>query len=81
MAYKRFVDNVPLAIDVGIVRGLQKDILLFLCSNLDINGPDGHQVCVDFAKEDGDMAARRVELKRRLAGLELARRELLNVSI
>lgn len=81
VAYKRFVDNVPLAIDAGIVRGLQKDILLFLYSNLGINEPDGHQVCVEFAKEDSDMAARRLELKKRLAGLELARRELLNVSI
>ncbi|KIM36796.1 hypothetical protein M413DRAFT_13760 [Hebeloma cylindrosporum] len=81
VAYKRFVDNVPLAIDVGIVRGLQKDILLFLCSNLGINGSDGHQICVEFAKEDNDMAARRLDLKKRLTRLELARRELLNVSI
>jgi len=81
VAYKRFVDNVPLAIDVGIVRGLQKDILLFLCSNLGINGPDGNQICVDFAKEDTDVAAKRLDLKKRLARLELARRELLNFSI
>ena len=81
MAYKRFVDNVPLAIDFGLVRGLQKDILPFFYSHLGINGQNGHQICMELAEEDADMAARRLGLKETLGRLELARRELLCVSI
>jgi hypothetical protein len=81
VAFKRFVDNIPLAIDFGLVRGLQKDILPFFYSHLGINGPDGHQICMELAQEDPGMAARRLALKETLGRLELARRELLCVSI
>jgi hypothetical protein len=41
VAYKRFTDNVPLAIDSELVRGAEKGMLQLLYTSLEINGSDG----------------------------------------
>ncbi|PPR05458.1 hypothetical protein CVT24_008227 [Panaeolus cyanescens] len=43
VAYKRFADTVPLAIDVELVQGAEQGILLKLYSGLGINGDDGQR--------------------------------------
>ncbi|KAF8885931.1 hypothetical protein BD779DRAFT_643686 [Infundibulicybe gibba] len=40
VAYKRFADNVPLAIDYELVRGTERGVLAALYEGLGINGPE-----------------------------------------
>ena len=49
VAYKRFADNVPLAIDFELVRGA--GALQTLYTNLGINGSDGLHICQELAQE------------------------------
>ncbi len=44
VAYKRFSDNIPLAVDNGLVRGFGHDLLKKLTTGLRIYGPDGEEV-------------------------------------
>ncbi|KAG5649860.1 hypothetical protein H0H81_001744 [Sphagnurus paluster] len=81
VAYKRFADNVPLAIDLDLVRGAEKDILRVLYADLGINGPDGHRICVELAQESLQVADRRLDLQKRLERLEIATGELLSIGI
>ncbi|KDR69882.1 hypothetical protein GALMADRAFT_145261 [Galerina marginata CBS 339.88] len=77
VAYKRFADNVPLAIDLELVRGVEQDLLPILFSGLGINGPEGDKICKDFAQESPQVADRRTDLLKKLERLENAHRELL----
>jgi len=81
VAYKRFVDNVPLAIDQELVRGIERDILPTLTGGLGIHGPDGIRICRDLSQESPNIAGRREELMKKLERLEKASEELLRVDI
>jgi hypothetical protein len=50
VAYKRFADNVPLAIDHELVRGVERGILSIMNAGLGINGPDGLRICKELKK-------------------------------
>ena len=78
MAYKRFSDNVPLAVDNDLVRGSGHDLLKKLTTGLRIYGPDGEEVCREMAQEDIETAQRRSELLKRLERLKIARQELMH---
>jgi hypothetical protein len=75
VAYKRFADNVPLAIDYELTQGLSRDILKVLNTELGIYGPRGHEICADMARESPHIADRREELVNKLERLESASRE------
>ena len=79
VAYKRFTDNVPLAIDLDLVRGVEKGVLLALYTNLGINGPEGSRICSEFAQESPQVADRRADLQKKLDRLESASGELLSL--
>jgi hypothetical protein len=79
VAYKRFADNVPLAIDFELVRGAERGALQTLYTNLGINGSDGLHICQEFAQESPHIADRRVELLKKLERLEHASLELLSL--
>ncbi len=81
VAYKRFADNVPLAIDVELVRGLEGNLLKVLFSHLGINGPKGDAVCKEFAQENRKVADRRVDLRKKLERLEAGHMELLTAFV
>ncbi|THU86328.1 hypothetical protein K435DRAFT_868411 [Dendrothele bispora CBS 962.96] len=77
VAYKRFADNIPLAIDHELVRGLEKDILDILTSQLRIySEADGLQICKELAEENPRIAGRREELTKKLERIQAASREL-----
>lgn len=76
VAFKRFVDNVPMTIDLELVRGVEKDILHVLYSHLAINGPKGDAICKELAQESRKIAERRADLQKKLERLESARFEL-----
>ena len=79
VAFKRFVDNVPNAIDVELIRGVEKDLLQTLYVGLGIHGKDGHQICGDLAKENPAVAHKREDVKKKLERLNVAMQELLSM--
>lgn len=81
VAYKRFSDNVPLAIDYELVRGVQRDVLKVLNSGLGIHGPDGHRICKEMVMESPHVADRRQELLKKLERLSVASSQLLQISL
>ena len=70
VAYKRFVDNVPLAVDRDLVRGICQDVLKILNAGLGINGPNGHRICNELAQESPNVAGKREELVKKLETAE-----------
>lgn len=79
MAYKRISDNIPLAIDHGLVRGIEREVLQILNIGLGISGADGHHICKDLAQENPTIAGRREELKKKLDRMHSASQELLQI--
>jgi hypothetical protein len=81
VAYKRIADNVPLAIDHELVRGVGRELLPSLHAGLGINGPEGMRICRELAQESPSVAGKREELLKRLERLETASRELVRVGL
>lgn len=81
MAYKRFTDNVPLAIDQEFIKGIERGLEEALYSGLKINGPDGHKIALELVQEPSSIATQRELLHKKLGRLNTAREELLHVSI
>ncbi|KAJ6458250.1 P-loop containing nucleoside triphosphate hydrolase protein [Mycena sanguinolenta] len=81
VAYKRIADNIPLAIDHELVRGVGRELLPTLYRGLGINGPDGVRICRELAQESPSVAGKREELLKRLERLETASRELVTVGL
>lgn len=81
VAWKRFADNVPMAIDhelvLGLVRG--RGLQSALLQGLGITGPQGVQRCREYLREPPDVVARREELEKRRERLTAARTELMNM--
>lgn len=77
VAYKRFADNVPLAVDVELVRGVESNLLPVLYASLGINGANGDAICKELAQENRKVADRRAELTNKLERLEAGELELL----
>ncbi|KAG5642512.1 hypothetical protein DXG03_002613 [Asterophora parasitica] len=79
VAYKRFADNVPLAIDYELVWGAERDVLTTLNVGLRINSSDGHRICKELAQENPTVAGRREELSKKLERMHLAAQQLLKI--
>jgi Dynamin GTPase effector domain len=76
VAYKRFVDNVPKAIDEDLVLGVAKDLRDALVSGLGLDLPDAHERCARYLAEHPRIAEKRDRLSARKNRLELALGEL-----
>ncbi|KAI9465220.1 P-loop containing nucleoside triphosphate hydrolase protein [Lactarius psammicola] len=81
VAYKRFVDNVPMSIDRAMVRGLTPDLEKVLFNGLSINGPGGYERCRRLLSEPEDIVERRSELEKRRQRLLSARKELVEAFV
>lgn len=81
VAYKRFADNIPLAIDHELVRGITRNILSILNTGLGINGRDGLRICKELAQENPRVSSLREELRKKLERLDDASQELLKVGL
>lgn len=81
VAYKRFVDNIPLAIDVELVRGLERSVLKELYAKLGVNGEDGTRICRELAQESPQVSDKRTDLLKKLERLEIASAQLLHLDI
>lgn len=81
MAYKRFVDSVPMGIDRTLVRGVTVGLEAALLTGLGISGPGGYDECVNLLSEPEDIAERRSELEKRRKRLLLTRDELIEAFV
>ncbi|KAI0820963.1 P-loop containing nucleoside triphosphate hydrolase protein [Irpex lacteus] len=81
VAYKRFVDNVPNAIDYELILGLNRDRRLedVLHKGLGITGTDAGKKCRELLSEPPQVVARRKDLEKRRARLESAKKELMDL--
>ena len=79
VAYKRFADTVPLAIDHELVRGvgMSGEVIATLYAHLGMNDAAGHRICRDLAQESPQVADKRADLEKKLERLECAHSELL----
>ncbi|KIJ13508.1 hypothetical protein PAXINDRAFT_100617 [Paxillus involutus ATCC 200175] len=76
VAYKRFADMVPMAVDYEIVLGLEKDVDKALQEGLQITGPDGYTRCQNMLQESSSVASRRQDVQKKMERLQAARQEL-----
>lgn len=76
VAYKRFADMIPLAIDYEIVRGLHKGMEQALLDGLSLTGPDAYARCQLMVQEHSTVASKRTELQKKLDRLHAASLEL-----
>ncbi|KAF8701083.1 hypothetical protein RHS03_06571, partial [Rhizoctonia solani] len=79
VAYKRFSDTVPLAIDHRYVRAFEKAIQSTLVNGLKISASDAHDRCSKWMAEPQSIVRKRAELNDRKERLEAARMELMEV--
>ncbi|KAI0359461.1 hypothetical protein OH77DRAFT_1419958 [Trametes cingulata] len=81
VAYKRFSDYVPMAIDYELVLGLDRDQALekALRTGLGIGSHDAHARCKELIQEPRHVAERREELMKKRERLETARKQLSDV--
>ncbi|KAF9479395.1 hypothetical protein BDN70DRAFT_878878 [Pholiota conissans] len=81
VAYKRFADLVPLALDRELVRGAgdADHVLSILYKHLGVNGEEGARICKELSEESPQVAGRRVDLEKKLERLEIASGELLAI--
>ena len=77
VAYKRFVDHIPMAIDYELVRGGEVDVFHLLWIKLELDGKDAHNKCRDYAQEAAQIADRREELEKKLERLAEAIKHLI----
>jgi len=81
VAYKRFVDNVPMEIDRTLLRGVTVGLEAALFSGLAVHGPKGYERCMVLLSEPEDIVERRSELEKRRKRLLLAKDELIEAFI
>lgn len=81
VAYKRFVDTVPMAIDLELVRGLGRDLDQTLRDGLQVTGNDAFERCSAILQEPSGTTMRRQEVLKKLERLREARRELRKLSV
>jgi hypothetical protein len=81
VAYKRFVDNVPMGIDRTLVRGVRAGLEKALFDGLAISGPGGFEKCRVLLSEPEDIVERRGELQKRRKRLLSAKEELIEAFV
>ncbi|KAG6883980.1 hypothetical protein C0993_002309 [Termitomyces sp. T159_Od127] len=79
VAYKRFADNVPLAVDYELLWGVERNVLETLSRGLGIHGDHADRICKELAQEHATIAIRREELMKKLERMDLARQQLLQI--
>ena len=81
VAFKRFTDLVPMAIDQELLRGLDWDRGLqpTLAKGLGITGPGSLDKAKEYLRELPDIKSRRESLQKKRERLQAAKRELQSI--
>jgi hypothetical protein len=77
VAYKRFVDHVPMCVDRTLLRGIKTGLEAALFNGLAIGGAGANDRCRSLLSEPEDIAERRTDLKWKRERLWKAKEELL----
>ncbi|KAI0295243.1 P-loop containing nucleoside triphosphate hydrolase protein [Russula brevipes] len=77
VAYRRFVDYVPMTIDRALLRGLTVGLESALLNGMGIKGPGTYEHCKSLLSEPEDIAVRRTELQVTRGRLQVAKEEVL----
>jgi len=77
VAYRRFVDYVPMTIDRALLRGLTLGLESALLNGMGIKGPGTYEHCKSLLSEPEDIAVRRTELQVTRDRLQVAKEEVL----
>lgn len=78
VAYKRFIDNVPKAIDEQLVLGIARGLQDALATGLGLDSHDAHERCAKLLAEPPRIAEKREKLVARQKRLLAAQDELLD---
>ncbi|KAH9917093.1 P-loop containing nucleoside triphosphate hydrolase protein [Amylocystis lapponica] len=83
VAYKRFADNIPIAIDEELILSLDKAQRLESLSRqrLGIHSADGERLCAEYLQEPSNISQRRAELKKKKDRLVMAKKELMELCL
>ncbi|KIM31729.1 hypothetical protein M408DRAFT_327180 [Serendipita vermifera MAFF 305830] len=79
VAFKRFVDNIPMILDYELLKGFNRTLSEALFKGLNISGKDAHARSSGFLKEDPTVVRRREGLEQDLKRLEAALADLQNI--
>ncbi|KAG8705909.1 hypothetical protein FRC09_002697 [Ceratobasidium sp. 395] len=79
VAYKRFADNIPLAIDQRFIHAFDETISITLVAGLSISAQDARERCAAWLAESQAVVRQRAELLDRKSRLTEAKKELLEV--
>ncbi|KAI0319289.1 P-loop containing nucleoside triphosphate hydrolase protein [Amylostereum chailletii] len=81
VAYKRFVDVIPMKIDRALVLGMRVGLEQALFDGLNVKGPGAFDRCRQLLEEPMDVSQKREELTKRMQRLLRARDELVEVFV
>ncbi|KAI6040078.1 P-loop containing nucleoside triphosphate hydrolase protein [Pisolithus marmoratus] len=81
VAYMRFIDMVPLAIDYEMVRGIERGLDEALLDGLQLTGDDARERCAAMLRESSTTTSKRQEVSKKLERLRAARAELKRLSV
>jgi len=81
VAYKRFVDIVPMTIDYTLVSGVTEGLENALYTGLGASGSESYERCQRLLEEPEDISRRREELVKRRDRLVRARDEMFGVVV
>ncbi|KAA1470485.1 hypothetical protein DENSPDRAFT_923392 [Dentipellis sp. KUC8613] len=81
VAYKRFVDNVPMTLDQSLVLGILDGLDGAIYRGLDVNGKDAYENCRKLLAEPEERRVVRGQLERKMERLLGAQRELEEVFV
>lgn len=79
VAYRRFIDNISLAIDHELVRIDKRPLQEVLCKGLKLTDPSAQEICGRLMSEPTHVSQLREELRGRLERLSAAQAELIGV--
>lgn len=76
VAYKRYTDNVPLAIDFEYLRGFERGVEKCLYESLGVSSSEARTKAGSFLRQADDVVSQREDLHTRLERLEKTNSEL-----
>ncbi|KAF8323493.1 P-loop containing nucleoside triphosphate hydrolase protein [Cantharellus anzutake] len=81
VAFKRFLDNIALAIDMDYIRGFSKGLETKLLRQLGVLGPDAETRCRAYYAQPQHIVDKRNTLKAKLRRLEDAQSEIMSLGM
>ncbi|KAG8736179.1 hypothetical protein FRC10_009636 [Ceratobasidium sp. 414] len=79
VAYKRFVDVIPMTVDETLVRGFSRGLEKRLFEGLGVSGDNAKEHCAAFLAHSNEITLERDMLKTRRDRLNLAKQEISNI--